>query len=113
MRAIVQRVDQASVDSTVDGVTTRVGEIGPGGNFGERALIKDELRSASIYCRTLCSFATLQKSDYNWIIGAAKKRELRAMCDFMRNFRIFRDLRNGSLEKIQYFMTKQTLKRGC
>ena len=30
MRAIVQRVEQASVDSTVDGVTTRVGEIGPG-----------------------------------------------------------------------------------
>jgi D-tyrosyl-tRNA(Tyr) deacylase len=30
VRAIVQRVEQASVDSTVDGVTTRVGEIGPG-----------------------------------------------------------------------------------
>ena len=30
MRAIVQRVEQASVDSTVDGVTTRAGEIGPG-----------------------------------------------------------------------------------
>ena len=30
MRALVQRVDQASVDSTIDGVTTRVGEIGPG-----------------------------------------------------------------------------------
>ncbi len=30
MRAIVQRVDQASVDSTVDGVTSRVGEIGQG-----------------------------------------------------------------------------------
>ncbi len=77
-----------------------VGEIGPGGSFGERALIKDEVRSASIYCRTLCSFATLQKFDYNWIIGAAKKRELRAMCEFMKNFRIFRELRNGSLEKI-------------
>ena len=30
MRALVQRVDQASVDSTVSGVTTRVGEIGHG-----------------------------------------------------------------------------------
>lgn len=30
MRALVQRVDQASVDSTVDGVTTRLGEIGHG-----------------------------------------------------------------------------------
>ena len=30
MRALVQRVDRASVDSTVDGVTTRVGEIGHG-----------------------------------------------------------------------------------
>ena len=30
MRALVQRVEQASVDSTVDGITTRVGEIGPG-----------------------------------------------------------------------------------
>jgi len=30
VRALVQRVDQASVDSTVDGVTTRVGKIGHG-----------------------------------------------------------------------------------
>jgi D-tyrosyl-tRNA(Tyr) deacylase len=30
VRALVQRVDQASVDSTVDGVTTRLGEIGHG-----------------------------------------------------------------------------------
>ena len=30
MRALVQRVDRASVDSTVDGVTTRVGEVGHG-----------------------------------------------------------------------------------
>ena len=30
MRALVQRVDRASVDSTVDGVTTRVAEIGHG-----------------------------------------------------------------------------------
>lgn len=30
MRAIVQRVDRASVDSTVEGVTSRVGEIGSG-----------------------------------------------------------------------------------
>ena len=30
MRALVQRVESASVDSTVDGVTTRVGEIGAG-----------------------------------------------------------------------------------
>ena len=30
MRALVQRVERASVDSTVDGVTTRVGEIGQG-----------------------------------------------------------------------------------
>jgi len=30
VRALVQRVDRASVDSTVDGVTTRVGEIGHG-----------------------------------------------------------------------------------
>jgi D-aminoacyl-tRNA deacylase len=30
MRALVQRVESASVDSTVDGVTARVGEIGAG-----------------------------------------------------------------------------------
>lgn len=30
MRAVVQRVSRASVDSTVGGITERVGEIGPG-----------------------------------------------------------------------------------
>ena len=54
-----------------------VAKIPMGGSFGERALIKNEDRAASIICSKNCSFATLSRKDYNTIIGAAQKRELK------------------------------------
>lgn len=34
------------------------------------------------------------------------------MCEFMKNFRIFRELRSNNLEKIHYFMAKKNFVRG-
>ena len=42
-----------------------------GDSFGERALIKNEDRSATIICSQDCAFATLSRIDYNWILGLA------------------------------------------
>lgn len=62
----------------------KVASIPAGGSFGERSLIKNEDRAATIVCSENCSFATLSRKDYNWIIGAAKKRELKAMVELLK-----------------------------
>ena len=90
----------------------KVATIPTGGSFGERALIKNEDRAATVVCSEDCSFATLSRIDYNWIIGAAKRRELKMMVEMLRQFRIFESLRNSSLEKIQYLLKKITYRRG-
>ena len=40
-----------------------------GQSFGELALLKNDGRAATILCATKCSFATLHRKDYIWIIG--------------------------------------------
>ena len=44
-----------------------------GHSFGELALLKERMseqgRAATIICKTDCSFATLSRKDYIWIIG--------------------------------------------
>ena len=40
-----------------------------GGSFGERALIKNENRAATIFCLEDSFFAVLTRSDYMMIIG--------------------------------------------
>jgi len=90
----------------------KVASIAAGGSFGERALIKNEDRAATIICSENCSFATLSRMDYNWIIGSAKRRELKSMVEMLKQFRIFENLRNSSLEKIQYLLKKITYHRG-
>ena len=54
-----------------------VGTIKSGGSFGERALIRNETRAATIKCKTNCSFATLSRIDFNFVLGMAQKREMK------------------------------------
>ena len=60
-----------------------------GASFGERALLKNEDRAATIVCSKDTTFATLHRRDYNAIIGAAQKKELKEKVDFLRGFRMF------------------------
>jgi hypothetical protein len=46
------------------------------------------------------------------IIGQAKRREVKIMCDYFKNFRILSGLRSGILERIQYYMVPRTFKLG-
>lgn len=47
-----------------------------GNSFGELALINDEVRKATIKCATDCYFATLDKSDYNNILGKIEQKQI-------------------------------------
>ncbi len=77
-----------------------------GDSFGERALIKNEDRSATIICSQDSAFATLSRIDYNWILGLAQKKEIKEVVEFLKGYRIFSSARNSSLEKIHYFMKR-------
>ena len=71
-----------------------------GQSFGELALLKNDGRAATILCATKCSFATLHRKDYIWIIGQEEKRKLKQIVEFLRGFRIFSSLRSNIIEKI-------------
>lgn len=47
--------------------------LGTGAAFGELALITDQPRSATVVCKTQCSFAVLEKEDYQQILGTFDK----------------------------------------
>ena len=83
-----------------------------GGSFGERALIKNEDRAATIVCSKNCSFATIERRDYNLIIGLAQKREFAKTVEFLRGFRMLSSLRTNIIEKIHYYMKPRHFKRG-
>ena len=89
-----------------------VDKLPAGSAFGERALLKNEDRAATIVCSKDCTFATLHRKDYNSIIGAAVKRELKQKVDFLRGFRMFSQLRTNIIERIHYFMKTKTFLRG-
>jgi CRP-like cAMP-binding protein len=40
-----------------------------GQSFGELALITEQPRNATVYCKTECHFLVLDKDDYTQIIG--------------------------------------------
>lgn len=44
-------------------------QIDSGSSFGERALIKNDHRAATIICSQDCTFATLSRANYNLIMG--------------------------------------------
>jgi CRP-like cAMP-binding protein len=46
-----------------------ISRVGPGDSFGERALLQDIQRGASVLCETTTHFATLSKSAYTRILG--------------------------------------------
>ena len=84
-----------------------------GQSFGELALLKNDIgRAASIICINKCSFATLARKDYIWIIGQEQKRKLKNTVEFFRRFRIFNGLRAHIIEKIFQFMKHLKFNRG-
>jgi CRP-like cAMP-binding protein len=92
--------------------TKTVQTLGPGESFGERALEKHEVRAATAHCSKDCIFATLYRNDYNHIIGQAHKREVRAMSDYLRQYRILSQLRASVLERIQYYLQPRSFTLG-
>ena len=51
--------------------------INTGGSFGERALIRNEERAASIVCTKQSKFATLDRAEFKQCLEQMQKREMK------------------------------------
>jgi CRP-like cAMP-binding protein len=56
--------------------------LGEGAAFGELALINDEPRAATVKCRADCSFATLDKAEYDKFVQKLRHKKTSARTDF-------------------------------
>ena len=62
-------------------------------------------------CKTDCVLATLDKKNYNIIEGNARKRKRNEEINFLKNFRIFRQLTKAKLSQILLIMQEKTFTR--
>ena len=85
--------------------------LGPGGTFGELALIKDQPRLASIQCLKDTHFATLCKSDYMRVLGHLSSKKLEEMISFFVSLPTFSGWSKRSLIKLSYYFRTVKFKR--
>ena len=90
--------------TTVDTRTT-------GDSFGELALIKDQPRSASVFCNTNCHFTVLSKEDYMAIIGKIESKKLDDFIDFLRTIPVLKSWAKKDLEVLTYHFKPITYQR--
>jgi CRP-like cAMP-binding protein len=88
-----------------------ISELEPGQSFGELALLRGQPRAASVYCKTMCHFATLSKTDYNRILAPAFERKLELKLGFLSELQIFKDWTRMSLSKVSLFFREKKLGR--
>ena len=68
-------------------------------------------RAATIQCKTNSDFATLDKVDYQMIVGNAMKRQINEKVKFFKNFRIFQALSRTKMQRMLYFFHEKKFKR--
>jgi len=74
-----------------------VAQLGQGDSFGELALMTLKPRAATITCIEESAFAVMDKERYDRVVGRAYKRKIGEMVDFLRQFRIFKGLKDHQL----------------
>jgi CRP-like cAMP-binding protein len=90
-----------------------VANIGPGGSFGEIALLENCARMATIYCSEDCEFAIITKrkeADFEFLMGLEQK----ALKRFISNFEIFNywTRQDKHMEIIPYLTKVERKQRG-
>ena len=68
--------------------------------FGELALIKNQLRAATIQCLEDCHFAVIQKDDYEKVLQKIEQKKISKMIDFLHSLPLFKFFTRTSLSKI-------------
>jgi CRP-like cAMP-binding protein len=82
-----------------------------GSSFGELGLTDKKPRAASIYTKSDCHFAVLDKQNYNRILATLMKKKRNELVDFLQRQLIFQKLTRGSLLKLSYCFEEKQYKK--
>ena len=82
-----------------------VKELHPGGTFGELALITNNLRAATVQCKTECHLAVLEKADYIRILGRLEQQKLEELVEFLQSLPLFKGWGKLATQRISYYFT--------
>ncbi|KAM3129699.1 Rap guanine nucleotide exchange factor-like 1 [Paramecium bursaria] len=100
---------KVAVESRIKGLL-KVNVLKEGDYFGERALINDAPRLATIVCETNCVFAVLNKKDYKEILYEAQQQKITEQIEQLREFQAFRNLSRRLLNILLFAFQKQEFK---
>jgi len=83
-----------------------------GKGFGELALITDKVRAATCYCKSSeLVLGTLDKSDYNAIIGNTFKAKMEQLVAYLNQVQLFESLSRKTKLNLFYYFHEKTFKR--
>jgi CRP-like cAMP-binding protein len=88
-----------------------VAKLHNGGSFGELALIEDKPRAATIKCHTDCTFATMEREDYNKTLMRIENRNINKIIDFFKDLPYFSSYGRTALGKIRFWFSRVKYKR--
>ena len=74
-----------------------------GNSFGELALISDSPRAATIKCKELCIFASLNRQEFSRILSKEAQKALEEKATFLQTLPLFSAIPKSSLIKLSYF----------
>lgn len=75
-------------------------------------MISNKPRAATIKCLSECYFLTLQKSDYDQILGKLSEAALSRQIDFLKHMPQFRSWSRNALGKVTYYLKREEFRRG-
>lgn len=70
-----------------------------GQSFGELALIQNKPRAATIFCKSDCYFASIDKTSFNNAISKGMQKNLADNIEFLRGIPFFQGWTKNSLTK--------------
>ena len=80
-------------------------KLGPGKSFGEKALINNSLRAATIVCTRPCHFAVMIKADYDKVLRKIELKNQNKMVHFLQQIPYLKIWTRRMLLNFSYFLT--------
>ena len=86
--------------------------LGEGVSFGERALILQARRSATIRSCSEVHLAALSSTNFKGIMANTVKMRMTEQIEFLYKFPFFKDYSRKTLQKLTYYLQETLLRRG-
>lgn len=90
----------------------KVSEYGPGGCFGDLALIYNAKRAATIVATTSCTLWSLDLRTFRRMLATASSSQTMARIEFLRRVPLLKNLTNEQISKLSGALTSQSFAYG-